>query len=278
MEVVRLISARGGVARLGPLLSMGITERQLRNLASSGSLIRPGHGIYALPDANPKLVQAAVRRGMLTCVSAAGFYRLWQLHEHDELHLKAHRGTSSVECVVHRKHRVQSRLGDLVAPLADALLDALHCLPWTESLPMVQSAVSRGEVHIDFLRQQLKGNRNAKAAAVLDLLSFRADSILECLAAARFRLLGIRFEQHVHIDGVGEVDFVLEGLLIIELDGATHFAVQQIKKDRRRDNLSTLHGYLVLRYFYDDVVYGPEQMMKQIVDLLARGRRWPVGK
>jgi very-short-patch-repair endonuclease len=38
--------------------------------------------------------------------------------------------------------------------------------------------------------------------------------------------------------------------------------------------MSVVGGYLVLRYFYDDVVYQPERMIAQISEVLRRGRGW----
>jgi very-short-patch-repair endonuclease len=61
-------------------------------------------------------------------------------------------------------------------------------------------------------------------------------------------------ESQVHIDGVGYVDLLLEGRLIVELDGRHHGEWAQVKKDQRRNNRSVVQGYTVLRYYYDDVV------------------------
>ncbi|MDZ4089891.1 MAG: DUF559 domain-containing protein [Arthrobacter sp.] len=61
-----------------------------------------------------------------------------------------------------------------------------------------------------------------------------------------------------YADGVGYVDLLLEGRLIVELDGRQHGEWPQIKKDQRRNNVSVARGYTVLRYYYDDVVHHPE--------------------
>ena len=49
-----------------------------------------------------------------------------------------------------------------------------------------------------------------------------AESMLETLARTYFRQAGISVETQVHIDGVGYVDLLLEGRLIVELDGRHH--------------------------------------------------------
>ncbi|MEO8281841.1 MAG: DUF559 domain-containing protein [Pseudarthrobacter sp.] len=104
-----------------------------------------------------------------------------------------------------------------------------------------------------------------------------ADSLLESLARVLFRDAGISTETQVWIDGVGRVDFLLEGFLIVEIDGiAFHLDARQFKKDRRRDNSAVLQGLPVLRFFYDDVVHAPESVLAQVREVLARGSlRWP---
>lgn len=47
-----------------------------------------------------------------------------------------------------------------VASLPDVLIHALRCLPFAESLVMVECAVIRGDVSLDFLRMKLPGKRN----------------------------------------------------------------------------------------------------------------------
>lgn len=84
------------------------------------------------------------------------------------------------------------------ATLGDVLIHALRCLPFRESLVMVECA-------------------------------------------------GIRVETQVHVEGVGHVDLLLEGRLIVELDGRHHGEWAQVKKDQRRNNRSVLLGHAVLR-------------------------------
>ena len=64
-------------------------------------------------------------------------------------------------------------------------------------------------------------------------------------------------ETQVFIDGVGYVDLLLEGRLVVELDGRHHSEWTQVKKDQRRNNGSVVRGYSVLRYYCEDVVHHP---------------------
>ncbi|WP_457967818.1 endonuclease domain-containing protein [Arthrobacter sp. D1-29] len=138
---------------------------------------------------------------------------------------------------------------------------------------MVQSAVGRGDIALDFLYSKSPGRRNGKVRDVLDLLIPRADSLLEVLANTHFERAGLRVRRHVFIPGVGEVDFLVEDCLVVELDGSTHFEPKAVKRDQRRNNRSVLGGYLVLRYYYADVVHSPDDMVAEVLAVLELRRQ-----
>ncbi len=140
---------------------------------------------------------------------------------------------------------------------------------------MVQSAVGSGSISLDFLFAKCQGRRNGKARSVLDLVIPRADSVLEVLANAHFAKAGLRVRRHVFIPGVGEVDFLVEECLVVERDGSTHFEPRSVKRDQRRNNRSIVDGYLVLRYYYDDVVHSPEAMVAEVQAVL---KLWQSGQ
>ena len=137
---------------------------------------------------------------------------------------------------------------------------------------MVESAVTRGDMTVDFLRQRLPGKRNGKARAILDWVDTGADSLLETLARTYFRQAGIQVQSQVYVDKVGYVDLMLDGWLVVELDGRHHAEWKQVQKDNRRNNESVLQGYTALRYYYADVVYRPQEMVEQVLAVLKRRR------
>src|SRR6478735_4260351 len=65
------------------------------------------------------------------------------------------------------------------------------------------------------------------------------------------------------VPGAGGVCGSVDGWLVVELDGRHHAEWKQVQKDHRRNNESVLQGYTALRYYYADVVYGPQAMVKQ---------------
>ncbi|UKA63390.1 endonuclease domain-containing protein [Arthrobacter sp. FW306-04-A] len=264
MDLKAALRARGGTAMRRDLLKAGVGAWQLRTAGQRDGVVVPYRGVVALAGAPPEFAEAYRHGGLLTCISAAPHHGLWQLHPASELHLVCGNGLPRDGVVPHRRASLPPLPGRPVAALGDVLVHVLRCRPAAEALVMVQCAVVRGDITVDFLRGKLPGNRNGRARGVLDFVCRRADSLLEPLAAMHFRQAGIGFVQHVELSGVGEVDFVVEGFLIVELDGKTHFEPRAIKRDRRRDNTSVAGGFTVLRYFYEDVVHHPETMVAEV--------------
>jgi very-short-patch-repair endonuclease len=123
---------------------------------------------------------------------------------------------------------------------------------------------------VGFLRDRLEGRRNGKARAVLQWVDGGADSLLETLARTYFRQAGIGVQTQVYLERVGYVDLLLDGWLVVALDGRHHAEWNQVKRDHRRNNESALQGYTALRYYYSDVVYQPEVMVAQVLAILGR--------
>lgn len=270
MDVTSYLKYAGSVARTATLRKAGYTDRSIRVAIEAGRMRRLRHGVVALPGAAPDLVAAVLANGLLSCASASVHHRLWRLHEPVAVHLLCLHGAAR-DAVVHRESVVAQDIPWPVAGLTDVLLHGLRCLPEVESAIMVESALLQGRTSLDYLRSHLPGNRNGAARRVLDLVDGTADSPIEVVARLLFRSEGIFVETQVDLPGIGMVDFLLEGFLIVELDGATHLESRQVKKDRLRHNASTLDGYAVLRYGYAQVVYHPQQIVEEVWQAL-RGR------
>ena len=270
MDVKVYLEYAGSVARTATLLQAGFTSNRIRAAVAAGEIRRLRHGVVALPGARADFVAAVLANGMLTCASAAPFHGIWRLHEPARLHLLCAHGAAP-GMVIHRGSLVPPEYPRPVAGLTDTLLHALRCLPPVDAAVMVESALLQGRTSLDYLRQRLPGNRNGAARAVLELVDGTADSAIEVVARLLFRSQGIYTQTQVHLPGIGVVDFLLEGFLIVEIDGSTHLERAQVKKDRGRNNASILTGYAVLRYGYHDVVYNPQKVIDEVWQVL-RGR------
>lgn len=271
MDITDFLLRHGGAARAGQLKQAGFGRASLDGAVATGLIVRESRGVYGIPGGS-SLCDALAHGGLLTCVSAAPIYNLWVLTEPAVLHLCRSHPLAKSSIAEHGRPK-HPRHGWLpAAGLADVLLHSLHCLPERESLVMVQSAVGRRDIELDFLYAKLHGRRNGRARAVLDLVIPRADSVLEVLANMHFQRAGLRVRRHVFIPGVGEVDFLIEDCLVVETDGSTHFEPKAVKRDQRRNNRSILGGYLVLRYYYADVVHSPDEMVAEVLAVLELRR------
>ena len=64
---------------------------------------------------------------------------------------------------------------------------------------------------------------------------------------------GLRYQQHRYIEGI-EVDFLLPGNVVVEVDGYVHLKPEVIKKDSWKDRLLANLGYKVIRLTNLDVL------------------------
>lgn len=273
MEVSEVVAALGGAAPTRMLRERGITERQLRRAVELGLVRRHRAGLMMLPDARPDVLRARAANARITCASAADFHGLWNLRPPSALHLQCTRGLCGTGIVPHRGGIVPPHPELPYAGLADVLLHALHCLPRLEALVMVEHAVQRGETTVAFLTSHLPGPRNGRARAVLALVQPGADSLLETVARVLFRDAGLQVQTQVFLDGVGYVDFLIEGFLVVEIDGAAfHMSRKAFRRDLLRNNRVTTEGLPVLRFMYEDVVHHPEDMLRQVFRVIGRAR------
>lgn len=273
MDIQTYLRQRGGVARTAALHWAGFSRTCVDRALIAGHIARIRRGVYALPQDAGVLGLALQHNALLTCLSAASAYQLWTLDNAVPVHLSPGHKKAVPGSITHGRiqHAVHPWLP--VAGLADVLIHALRCLPELEALVMVQCAAQRGDVTVGFLRRKLPGNRNARARSVLDYVIPRADSVLEVLANYHFRMAGLHVRRHVELQGVGEVDFLIEDCLVVETDGATHLEAKQVKKDRVRNNATVVGGYLCLRFGYVEVVHNPERMVAQVLGVLEQSRQ-----
>lgn len=121
----------------------------------------------------------------------------------------------------------------------------------------------------------LRGEVSAAPKRVRDLLEIcdrRAESGTETMARLRFRSRRIRLRIQVYVPGVGRVDLLVGDRLIIECDSAEHhISRRNYANDRRRDRRAIAKGYLVIRLTYEEVLFGWDEVMADIVAIIKRG-------
>ncbi|MFJ6376995.1 endonuclease domain-containing protein [Pseudarthrobacter oxydans] len=203
----------------------------------------------------------------LTCASAALHYGLWLRKPPAQLHLACNHGHGA-GFIRHRSVRFSGHPTLPAAGVEDVVLHALGCLPRPASTALATSAIRLYSLPLELL--ELHADRSAPVLRALRNLDLRAESIVEVDAQHLFRLNGIDFDAQVHLPGIGRVDFLLNGFLIVESDGyAFHSKRADMLRDRDRNNSSTVNGYAVLRYMPEHIWFNPEQVVSEIRAALA---------
>lgn len=143
---------------------------------------------------------------------------------------------------------------------------------------MATSAIRLHGVSRELLASQLLADRSGTARRALRELDIRAESIVEVDPQHLFRKHGIQYAPQVFLPGIGRVDFLLGGFLIVEVDGfAFHSKRGDMLRDRARNNAAAVSGYAVLRYMPEHIWFDPSRVITEITTVLAAGRRNPGG-
>ena len=135
-----------------------------------------------------------------------------------------------------------------------AVVDMLRCRPPLRSLIVLDEVARRGPLALDELHLDLPGKRNAPLRRLVADATPSSASPLETIARVLLRPHGWRVQSQVVIDGVGRVDFLIEGRVVLETDGYEfHSSKEAFVRDRRRDAELVARGFVVVRASAEDL-------------------------
>jgi very-short-patch-repair endonuclease len=272
VDPVVALEARLGASWWSQLRDAGVTDGDLRAAVRRGRVRAVGGGIYALADVDPDVLVAATLHGRLTCVSAAVRHGLDVLHRPARPHVAVprNRPTTSAEAIV---HRVDVPGDGPVVPLVASLLTLVRCLPALDAVVTLDSAVRQRAVRVTSLAKRTRGRGSVEVRRRLAMVDGRAGSVIETVLRLAMRQAGLQVACQVSIPGAGRVDFVVEGWLVVEVDGFQfHSTRDQYRTDRRRANAIAGTGYRLLRFTYEDVMFRLPETLAKIQAVLAAGR------
>jgi very-short-patch-repair endonuclease len=250
----------------------GMSRRAIRAALSGGQLIRVRRNHYIAPDTEKNYERAAELGGRLDCVSLLAALGVF-VRESSHLHVQMTRGASRTpqppEDVVRHWRETSAEPRELGADIVEALARAVQCQVPRDAIATLDSAWHLGlvgEVEIASVFARLP----RRFHVLRSHLDSRAEAGSETLARLLLRALGCHVDVQVRIDGVGRVDLVVDGWLIIECDSrAHHSSVEQQVKDRRRDLAAARRGYATLRVLAEDILWHPEDVLEALRALLA---------
>jgi very-short-patch-repair endonuclease len=267
-----LIDRLGGLAPGTSLQEFGISRMRLTKSVRAGDIQRLRAGVYATNSAHPAEREAALHGGPLTCSSALDRHGVWVMTEDGPPHVwigrrgRAH-PHAGCRCVSHY-FRGASTFGkvDVVTALVH-----LHRCEGEESFFASLESALRLRLISDASRGRIREALPQHARWLVDFARTDADSGLESLLRLRMHQLGIRLGTQVVIEGVGRVDFVVDGRLIIEADGKeNHDGRSNRHKDLVRDAAASVAGYQTLRFDYAQIIHDWPTVQSAILAALAR--------
>lgn len=285
---MRVMVGISWVASREELLESGLSRRGLTAALRAGHLIRARRDHYVSAAAPIEVIQAVRVGGRVACVSLLrllGVFVFESSHVHVHTAVNAARLRSPV--VIGRPLEPRTTRPARVhwAPLLrpedaapasvgiwDAVLQAVRCQAPRHAIASLDSALNKRLISGADLDQLFRA-LPARFGVLRPMIDGRAQAGTETLVRLMVVGLGCRVELQVHLEGVGYVDLLVEGWLIVECDSrAFHDTWEQRVKDHRRDLTAAALGYLTLRLTAADILYHPESVLSALRGVL-RNRR-----
>lgn len=239
-------------------------RRRTQAMVASGALVRVRRGVYASPHLPVPVRHAIAVGGRVTCVSAAEQFGLWAPPE-PGLHVHLTRDRSRIRDVDGLRNVTYSRpglmrhwwpIGDeptsTSTSIRDALAHVVRCQPRPVSVAVLDSAVHLGAITPSDARRAIRGAPRRTRLAETDL-DGRAESGIESFVRLALRDAGLRVDVQVVVPGVGRVDLLVEGRVVVEVDGRRWHHDQQAR-DYPRDLELIRRGFVVVRVDYAQVI------------------------
>lgn len=268
--------ARLGLVSRPRLLSLGISDEQIRGRVEHGSLRSIHPGVYATfgrsLDYAARTLAACLAAGPGAVASHRTALSMWGLLDGEQpIDITAPRGSHPIPdgIVVHRPNVLRpidittKQHVPITNPIR-SLLDAGVELPRWQVGECVERALVARVVTVKALRvilAELGGRGRTGTAALRDHLDRRAlgdrrpESMIEPLMArllyADLGLGPIEFQPTLVLEGETlRPDFLISrAQAVVEVDGLdAHASREALDRDLARQNLLVRHGFLVLRY------------------------------
>ena len=267
------------------LRTAGLSARDVGRAVASGKLIRVRKGHYVVGDAPTGLQVAARIGGRWGCTSLLAALGVFvfdssRVHVHMERGDSRMRGVSGTRLepaasrrgVVLHWQRFVGSPGSGAVDVQDALLQAIRCQSARHAVATIDSALHLGLISGEDLAD-LFSCLPKRYCALRSLVDGRAESGPETLVRLMVRGLGHTVELQVTVSGVGRVDLLVDGWLVVECDSREfHSSWDQQRTDFRRGRQLASLGYCILRLTAEDILYHPELVLAALRGLLE-GRR-----
>ncbi|MDQ0893322.1 hypothetical protein [Agromyces ramosus] len=265
----------GGLATRAQVRGLGHTSYSIRAAIAGGHVAAVGRDWIAVDDAPPAAVRAVSRRGVLGGASALETSGVWVTRS-TGLCIATPHSASRLPALGPGEHRVWCRtlsprgaiawratVEDALAQYIPTLVDPDHVVATIDSA-FNRRLLARSDLDRLFARLPRRCRRLRRA------IDGRAESGLESLLRLACEREGWHVEIQVAVDGVGRVDLLIDGWLVIEADGSRwHDSGEATRRDRARNGALVLRGYRWHRFGYEQVMYdlaGCVEVIRALID------------
>lgn len=256
------------------LTAAGLTRVEIDRAVADGALLRLRRDHYATPDIDAGAAESVRIGGRLGCVSLLARLGVFvmdsrTLHVHLPPDRSRIREPKTLGTVLHWSAPRTASSTLAITDLHDAVAHAMQCQEPRAAIATLDSVLYLGLATREELVAVFR-ELPRRYETLLALADGSAESGPETMVRLILRALGVAFETQVDIDGVGRVDFIVEGWLIIECDSrAHHGGWEQQCIDRQRDIAAAAQGYVTIRPIAADVFSRPDRVRQQIAAVVA---------
>ncbi|MBO0980363.1 endonuclease domain-containing protein [Microbacterium sp. SD291] len=215
-------------------------------------------------------VRIGGRLACLTLLRMLGVFVMTEpgLHVHVPPHLSRSRARRPSTAKLHWSDCTEEGLDHAVS-VWDAVRQSVRCQSPRDAIATLDSVLHHRLLtreHLVRIFEELP----ARFQMLLPLVDGSAESGPETFMRLILRALGLRFETQVELAGVGRVDFVVEGWLIIECDSREfHEGWDRQVADRERDLAAAGLGYVTIRILAADIFNKRDEVRAAILAVVT---------
>ncbi len=272
------------------LLASGASGRALTAAVRFGHLVRLRNGHYCLPECDAHVRRAVRIGGRLGCVSALESHGVFAFDAR-RTHVQLDGDRSRLRAPTPRLQPLtrRNRLGSVLhwsnrllepdaadrhrVAVLDALGESLLCQhPW-HALASIDNALHLGHVGRAAIHRLFEWAPE-RLRYLDELVDGRAEAGQETVLRMIVRQTELPYELQVKFDGVGRVDMLVAGCLVVEADSRQfHDGWEAHVRDRERDLQLAALGLASLRPAYQHTMHRPDLVRSAIRGLVRQRLR-----
>lgn len=262
------------------------TRRSIQAAVRQGELIHVRRDRYLRADVHEQFARAVRVGGRLTCLSLLTLLGVFVLQNRD-LHVhvdpsssrlrfsrkqKARFDTARSRVRLHWTNLIEAAGSSCAVQVLDALAHSVLCQAPRAAIATIDSALHLGLI-VESQLPEMFAALPARFHSLLPLIDGRAESGPESLVRLMARMLGCDIQLQVEFDGIGRVDLVLDGWLVVECDSKQFHASWEAQlRDRERDLALAARGYSRIRLPAAIIMYRPDEAFAALKGLIESRR------